>query len=412
MRTLVGSILALLVLSGCAGTPQIPKPEPGPVILISIDGFRADYLQRGKTPTIAALAAAGARSEGMRPSFPSLTFPNHYTLVTGLVPDHHGIVNNRMEDPQLDTSPFTMSKEKAVRDARWWNDGEPVWVTAERNGVRSATMFWPGSEAPIRGVMASFTRAFDKKVTPEARVDQVLAWLDLPAAERPRFLTLYFDQVDHQGHLRGPDSPEVDTALAQSDAAVARLRDGLKSRGLLAKTDLIIVADHGMAAVPPAHTMVVDSFLPMNRIHGVWEGATLGFSPLPGAEKEITHVMRHLPPHMQCWTKDKIPARFRYGTHARVPRYVCLAEIGYVFRTEAELNKPNREPSNGQHGFDPADPKMAALFVAVGPDFKPGVVLPTFDNVDVYSLLTRLLGLRPQPNDGRIDPLLPALRAP
>ncbi len=281
-------------------------------------------------------------------------------------------------------------------------------VSAERQGIRTGTMFWPGSEAPIRGVMPSRTREFNSKVTPAERVDQVLAWLDLPAAERPRFLTLYFDEVDHQGHLHGPDSDEVGVALAQTDVAITRLRDGLAARKLLDRADLILVADHGMAKIE--HTVLLESFLPIDRIHVVWTGSSAAFDPLPGAEKAVLRALRKTPAHFQCWTKESIPARLRYGTNPRVPRFVCLAEAGWVLRTKNEPEPPGKEPIVGQHGYDPADPKMAALFVAHGPDFKPGVVLPAFDNVDVYPLLMRLLGLQPEPGDGKIEPLLPALR--
>ena len=205
--------LALAFSAGCATTPPGPA-KPAPLLLVSIDGYRADYLQRGLSPALAALARDGVRTS-MQPSFPSLTFPNHYTLVTGLRPDHHGIVNNTMYDIQL--GKFSLGNRKAVSDGRWWAQGTPLWETAERNGLRTATMFWPGSEADIHGRHPDYWKPYDGAVTPTQRVDQVLAWLDLPPGQRPTFLTLYFDAVDHAGHGHGPDSPQVDQALRETD---------------------------------------------------------------------------------------------------------------------------------------------------------------------------------------------------
>jgi predicted AlkP superfamily pyrophosphatase or phosphodiesterase len=171
----------------------------------------------------------------------------------------------------------------------------------------------------------------------------------------------------------------------------------------------VLVADHGMAATPIERWILVDRILPPEQIDVVWSGATLGFNPKPGAEQRVERALRKLPPAMQCWHKEKIPAHLKFGTHPRVPRIVCLARTGWLFRTGHDL-ATMKNPANGQHGYDPADPLMAALFVARGPHFTPGVVLPPFDNVDVYPLLMRLLDLKPEPNDGRIEPLLPALR--
>ena len=190
-----------------------PPTAPTPVILISIDGFRADYLDRGFTPTLKALADGGARAERMTPSFPSLTFPNHYTLVTGLAPDHHGIVSNTFEDPALPDGKFRIGSKAAVLNRRSWDQATPIWVTAEQAGLRTGTEFWPGSEADIQGVRPSLYSVFDQKLTSNDRVDKLLSWLDLPADQRPTFMTLYFDVVDTAGHDYGPESAEVNAEL-------------------------------------------------------------------------------------------------------------------------------------------------------------------------------------------------------
>lgn len=237
------ALLLFLSLSAATANAQPARP----VILVSIDGFRAEYLDRGVTPNLARLAAGGVRAVAMRPSFPSITFPNHYTLVTGLRPDHHGIVENEMNDAAIPGQHFTLKNRAAVIDRRWWDQAEPVWVIAERHGVRSATLFWPGSEADIRGVRPTVSPRFDGKLPADARVDLLLSWLDRPADQRFGFMTLYFDDVEHAGHDFGPEAPQTTTALAVVDRAIERLQDGLAARQV--KADLVIVSDHGMAAL-------------------------------------------------------------------------------------------------------------------------------------------------------------------
>lgn len=405
------SILAFLALCGVAfaQTPPAATPPRDLLILVSIDGFRADYLDRGVTPTLSALAADGVRTaRGMRPSFPSVTFPNHYTLVTGLYPDHHGIIANTMEDASVtgDTR-FALSKFEAVSDSRWWDAAEPLWVTAKRQGVHTATLFWPGSEAAIHGVRPDYWAHFDAALTPDQRVDIVLDWLDLPEAKRPGFVTLYFDQVDHEGHIHGPDSPEVNAAAALVDKALVRLEAGLKARGLFDQTNLIIVADHGMASTSLERVVFLDDLTPVAGLHIVTGGPVAEFSvATPEAAKAV--LGDH--PHMTCWNKADIPARLHYGTDARIPPIVCMAQIGWEIATRADLAKRTAF-SLGEHGYDNQAPEMAALFIAHGPAFKPGFVETTpFENVDVYPLMTTLLGVTPQPNDGRLSDIQDMLK--
>jgi predicted AlkP superfamily pyrophosphatase or phosphodiesterase len=227
MRILL-RLLLILAAGLVLGAPALAAGtgRPDLLILVSIDGFRSDYLTHGKTPVLAALAAQGVQAP-MHPSYPSQTAPNHYTLVTGLRPDHHGIVDNTIDDPVL--GHFTMS---ASADPRWWNEAEPFWVTADRQGLKTASMFWVGSDREIRGMRPDYWKPYDQSVPADTRVNQVLAWLDLPQDQRPTFVTLYFDVVDTEGHHYGPNSRQLDAALASTDAAVGRLVAGLKARGI------------------------------------------------------------------------------------------------------------------------------------------------------------------------------------
>ena len=402
-RMLAGFVL--LLLAGCVHAPTIAMQPL--VILVSIDGFRADYLDRGLTPNIAALAAQGVRAQSMRPSFPSVTYPNHYTLVTGLYPDHHGIVNNSMEDPAMPGKVFNGPDPSAPQ---WWDGATPIWITAQRQGLHTAAMFWPASNIPIDGTLPDHFMPFDKSVAPNKRTDTVLGWLDLPADQRPGFITLYFDQVDGAGHAGGPDSDQVNKALQLVDAAIGRLVDGLKQRGLFDRVNLVVVADHGMEANSPQRVVYLDDLVDPKIVHVEASGLVTGLRAEPGHEAAVEQALLKPHDHMQCWHKADIPPRLHYGTNPRVPAIVCLAEPGWAIWTHAFIASLKGGFVYGMHGYDPADPLMGALFVAEGPSFRQGMLHPTFDNVDVYPLLTHLLDIKPEPNDGKFGEVADMLR--
>ena len=406
MRRLI--LMLLMFVAGCAG-PRIaegPQPLPAarpPVILVSIDGFRPDYLGHGVTPNLDALAAGGVRATAMRPSFPSLTFPNHYTLVTGLRPDHHGVVSNTMEDAAIPGVRFSLSNREATADRRWWDAAEPVWVTAENAGIRTATMFWPGADAAIHGVRPAHWLPFDGSVPSGKRVDTLLGWID--GADHPGFATLYFDTVDHEGHAAGPGSPPVMAAVADVDAQVGRLLAGLKARGVAA--NIVVVSDHGMAATSPDRVILLDGIAPAGSFRLVGAGAEAGVEAMPGQEVALAAALLARHDHVQCWRKADVPARLAYGRNPRVPAFVCLPDVGWLIFGSAP-----KEPvtAGGAHGYDNGAPDMAALFIASGPAFRAGVVLAPFDNVDVYPLLMRLVGVPARPSDGSIASLAKGLR--
>src|SRR5690606_25117508 len=325
--------LLLLLLGGCASGP-LAQQETDPVLLVSIDGLRADYLQRGLTPNLSRIAAEGVRAEWMNPSYPSLTFPNHYAIVTGLRPDHHGIVHNSMSDAELGR--FRLSDREAVGDARWWG-GEPIWIGAMRSGQRAATLFWPGSEAPIDGMHPTYWKPYDGTLRYQDRVDQVLAWLSEPEATRPRVVTLYFDHVDHAGHDHGPDSPQLRDALVEADRAIGRLLDGLDARVLGDRVDLIVVSDHGMSTVEPDHVVAIEDMVTMEEAKVVSVGQVVGIAPNPGFEARAEQRLLGAHDRYDCWRKGELPARWHYGSHPRVPPIVCQMHEGWDALPRAQV---------------------------------------------------------------------------
>ena len=374
------------------------------VILISIDGFRPDYLEKYSAPTLKMLADRGVRAKWMTPAFPSLTFPNHYTIATGLYPDHNGIVANNIYAPEFNET-FSMSKREEVGNGRWWL-GEPIWVTAEKQGQRSAAFFFPGTEAEIGGKRPSIWKPFDDNFPNFERVDAVLSWLELPKAERPTMITLYFSDVDHGGHDAGPDSDNVRQAIARVDESLRRLVEGLKSRGIFDRVNLIIVSDHGMARVNPAQTVVLDDYFDLNQARQIaWNSGMVHIFPKPGMEETIYSSLKSKAPHVSVYRKQEIPARFHYGTSQRIGGIVVVTDEGWGITSRERYRPPTASADanisyRGAHGFDNQLESMRALFVAHGPAFKRARVVEPFANVDVYNIMAKILKLKAAPNDG------------
>jgi predicted AlkP superfamily pyrophosphatase or phosphodiesterase len=407
IRRIPASLSILLLLAGCAGLRTRPSPaSQATVVLVSIDALRADALGSGNMPALDAIAANGVRARWMKPSYPTLTFPNHYTLVTGLRPDHHGVVHNQMRDAKLGSF---VSKQYETLDAQWWSGGEPLWTTMERRGQHAAVLFWPGSTVEIHGERPSHWRPFDKTTSVDARVRQVLDWLDLPAAQRPRFIAVYFDQYDVAAHRCGAHCADAIAAERAVDAGLAKLRAGIAARSNGRSIDLVVVSDHGMADVANGNIRYLDDLVPADAIDIQDDGPIVLVAPRPGHEAEAMRLVgRH--DHSECWRRESLPPAWHYGSNPRIPAIVCQADEGWLLELHAD--KPFAQAVKGEHGYAPESPSMRATFVAEGTDFRRGVELPPFDNVDVYPLLARLLGIAPLANDGDIAPLLPALKNP
>jgi predicted AlkP superfamily pyrophosphatase or phosphodiesterase len=391
--------LAALSLGCPEARPATPRQATGStVVLVGVDGFHPSYLERAPSRHLRELAENGVRARWMVPVFPTLTFPNFYSIATGLYPEHHGIVSNTMKDPLLGR--FTLRNTAQVRDPRWWG-GEPIWATAVKQGKRAATYFWPGSETAIGGVRPTYYKLYDAKAPNHARVRQVLDWLSLPADSAPSLVTLYLGDVDQAGHEFGPDAPETDSAIARVDSAIGALLAGLEQRGLDQRVNLVIVSDHGMAEVRPDHFLYIEDLLAPRSADVVDLGATVALAPHAGREEEVYRRLDRAP-HLRVYRRSEIPASFHYRANPRIQPIVAIADEGWMVTTRRSRSGDQRPP-RGMHGYPPDVPSMRALFLARGPAFRKGAVVEPFQNIHLYPLLARLLGLKPARGDGVLD---------
>lgn len=383
------------------------------VILISIDGMRADYLDKYQPPTLNRLASDGVRAKWMQPSFPTKTFPNHYTIATGLYPDHHGLIENNMWDRESGKS-FSLGNRQAVEDPMWWG-GEPIWSTAMKNGMVAGAFFFPGTETIIGGMRPKYYKQYDGKVTHEERVDTVLGWFDLPANERPRVITMYFSDVDDEGHANGPESDQNREAVLKVDRSIKRLIDGIEARGASKKTNIIIVSDHGMAPYTRRNAVILDEiFDPLDVERVIWIDEFTQIFPKPGMEAKVYDAIKaKLPPSVHIYRPNEFPARYRFGSSKRIAPITVIPDTGITVTNKERYARSDREGSldkvRGGHGYDNQDPLMRATFIAVGPKFKRGYIAEPFENVDVYDLMCKILKIKPAKNDGvfaRIKPVL------
>jgi len=409
MRMLQGWLIAIcLTLGACQSAPP-GAIGPPILVLVAFDGWRWDYLDTVDAPALRALAGRGVRADGLVPVYPSLTFPNHYTVVTGLRPARHGIVSNTMIDPAL-PGRFTLSNTAVTSNPAWWG-GEPIWHTATRQGQRSATMFWPGSDVAIGGRFPSYWRQFEHPLPPARRTDQVLEWLRLPDAERPSFLTVYYSDLDSDGHTYGPDSPEVRASAARVDRELSRLIEGTNALGLQPRVHWVVVSEHGMAQLSCDRVIVLDDLLDVSTVEVVEVGTMLTLNAKGGNTDDVYASLHGRHPHLRVYRSVDLPTRYGLAGHPRVPAIVGLADEGWTVTTRERLAKrDSSRPWGGAHGFDPALKSMQGLFVAAGPRLKSGLRVPALENVHVYGLMCEILGLTPAPHDGDEGVVRPWLR--
>jgi alkaline phosphatase D len=386
--------------------PNSPEAQKAHyVVLVSLDGFRWDYARRDNATHLLALGRHGAWApDGMLPSYPSLTFPNHFTIVTGLYPEHHGLVANSFYDPTKQAR-YAISDPSAVTDGSWYS-GWPLWSLAESQGMRSACLFWPGSEAKIAGFRPSYYLHYDDKIDDTARIEQVLAWLRLPAEERPHFITLYYSEPDHEGHEFGPDAPETKAAVLKVDALVGKLKAGLDATRL--PIDLVILSDHGMVK-EQGDWITLDQFADLT---GFESAGQLLYAKTDADSERVYDQLKKASSQFIVYRRKNVPADLNFNQNPREGDPVVIATGPYAIRAHGPPDgKPDHAPTTGMHGFDPHKmPEMKASFFAAGPDILPGHTVKPFENVNLYPWLAHMLGLSPPKSDGSLNVLAGTLR--
>jgi alkaline phosphatase D len=405
------SVLLILILTAALCATQsasqvveVPNPPNTAeqqakhyVVLVSLDGFRYDYATKYGAKNLLAMAARGASApDGMIPSFPSVTFPNHYTIVTGLYPDHHGIVGNTFYDPARKQA-YSITDPKTVGDGSWYN-GTPLWVLAEQQGMRSASFYWPISQAEIQGKRPSYYLAtYHENFPGEKRVEQVLAWLQLPPELRPHFITLYLEDTDTVGHTYGPDAPEMAKAVRHLDEMIGKLSEGIAASGL--PVDLIVVADHGMETLQGGW-VILDKWADLSQFE------TSGGRVYPKSETDAEKAYQSLlgkSETFKVYRLANVPADLHFNSNPREGDPVVVPTGPYsIVPHDPNAQGGARMPSRGGHGYDPRQvPNMKAIFFAAGPDIRQGVTVPSFENVDLYPFIATILGLQTGPIDGK-----------
>ena len=407
------SALLIFIAVGCRSTAtssqRAAERIARTIVLISLDGFRADYVDRPSAAHIRAIAARGVLAERMIPVFPSKTFPNHYAIVTGLTAEHHGIVANVMRDPVLGN--FTTRDSLAQSEPRWWG-GEPIWVTAERQGVRAATLSWPGSEARIGGIRPTWWQRYDHDETAQSKITKVLQWLQLPRDSAPGLITVYFHDTDTDGHTFGPAAPETERAIARVDAAVGELDAAITRLGLRDQVTLILVSDHGMSPTSVDRAILLDDYIDLGTVDVIDWTPVGALVSRDGDADRLFAALSGKHPNLQVYRKGTLPERWHFNDNPRITPIVLVADEGWTIMTRANHDQwiARWGRAGGAHGYDPALPSMGALFVAAGPGIATGKTVPAFRNVHVYSLMAHLLGLTPARTDGSLDSVRAVLR--
>ncbi|MEN8224657.1 MAG: ectonucleotide pyrophosphatase/phosphodiesterase [Bacteroidota bacterium] len=394
LYVLIVMIAIPFMFISCCDKEEAKQPY---LVVLSMDGFRWDYPDSIPTPNLDAIAAGGVKAVSLKPAFPSKTFPNHYTMATGLYPDHHGIVLNSFWDP--DSNMYYAIRDREAVENGYFYGGEPIWVTAEKQDVMSASFFWVGSEADIQGIHPSIWKTYDHTVSYEQRIDSVLVWLQLPEEKRPHLIMWYMDEPDWTGHSAGPFGKETNEIIMYQDSLLGVFTKKIAALPHAGEINLIFTSDHGMQASHPDRTEYLEDY-----IRESWLKELQGYNPnynIMAAEGCLDSLYDALSSakHFKVWKAGEVPARLNYGTHPRCTDLIVCADSAWRLKEKRD----DRRPSYGDHGYDNRNTDMHAIFYATGPAFKKGHLHPSFDNVDLYPLMAHILGVVPAEVDGKFE---------
>jgi predicted AlkP superfamily pyrophosphatase or phosphodiesterase len=388
MKRLKLLILIIFLVPSAQGA----KKSDNYTIIVSLDAFRWDYPQMYSTPNLNKIAQIGVKADRMKPSYPASTFPNHYTLATGLVPDHHGIVNNTFWNKKSGIR-YSMG-DSVTRNNPAYYLGEPIWITAQKQGVKTGNVYWVGSDIAIKNTYPTYYKVYDKKpmISFAARIDTVVSWLNKKEEDRPRLIMLYFSEPDGKGHHFGPKSREVGNEVHYLDSLMGDLMHKIEKLPIASKVNVIITADHGMTEISSDRFVCMKDYLPSRWVEKVDGTNPTSIFTREGYRDSVLMALKKVS-HIKAYKKEEIPISLNYGTSDRIGDVVVCPDCGWQF-----ANAP--APIKGAHGYDPNSPDMQVIFYAYGPDFKKNYKSKGFINVDVYPLLAYLLGVNPEKTDG------------
>lgn len=372
-------------------TETLSKPY---VLLISIDGYRADYTDRFNPPTLKKFRDEGAAAKYLLPVYPSKTFTNHYSIATGLYAENHGIVANIFFDPARNQT-YKLSDRKMVEDGTWYG-GVPLWVASEHQGMLVGTYFWPASEAPVLGVRPTYYVNYDDKISHLKRTRQVVEWFKLPEEDRPHLVTLYFSDVDSAGHKFGPNSQEVKDSVLKVDQSLGLLLQDLEKENL--HPNIVIVSDHGMQEMDLQKIEYLDDYADLKGVKVLGAGPQSLIYTKNEAQTHSLYQALRKGKHFKVYRRKDLPAQWHYSKNQRAGDLIVVAQApwGVMLRKSADKFE------KGTHGFDPdTTESMRAIFYAAGPEIQKAKVLAPFRNIHIYPFILELLKLKTEaPIDG------------
>lgn len=402
IQKIIFALWLLIALTSCRNTEK--KVENHQVVILSMDGFRWDYADRTNTPNLDKIARNGVKAERMIPSFPSTTFANHYTIATGLYPDHHGILVNRFYAPDLEAYYNDRGNRASVEDGKFYG-GEPIWVTAEYQQVKTATFYWVGSEADVMGKRPTYWKRYEHDLPYSQRIDTVIYWLGLPEAQRPQLIMWYFDEPDSSGHDFGPENDSILPLITRLDSLVGVFLAKMEALPNAENINFIIVSDHGMAQLSPDRQILLDQYVDTSMLAIIdgWN-PTMNLKVKEGYLDQVYESLQKVE-NLQVWKHGEAPAHLHHGTHIRTHDITILADDGWsIYWSWAKGD------ANGTHGYDIRNTDVNAIFYAIGPDFKSNYVKKPFQNIHIYPLLAHLLQLQPAKVDGNLDSIRDILK--
>ncbi len=396
-RHQISSALVFIIIMGsiilaCNKTEKMPPPY---IIILSVDGFRWDYPDSTATPALDYLAENGVKALSLKPSYPTKTFPNHYSIATGLYPDNHGIIHNTFFAPDLNLL-YTIGNKEVVHNPAFYK-GEPLWVTAEKQGIISASYYWVASESHIGGIDPTYCMIYEHEKPFEDRANQVVEWLQLPEEKRPHLSMWYLHEPDATGHDFGPHSKEIYKNVQYLDSLIGDFTRKIEALPIANEINLIVLSDHGMGKLSPDRIVYLDKIIPDDIVENIYGGNPIFYiAPKPDMTDSIMNILKATE-HIKAWKKEELPEHYNFGKNQRIPAIIAEADSAWSLT----LTTDNYANMLGTHGYDNNNTDMHAIFYAKGPAFKNNYKHFTFENVDIYNLICKILNIKPAPNDGK-----------